>query len=74
MGGRPKPGWLVAIADNMETNSTMQEKGMTSSQQSRDMFSGQSASQEVQTRDQSLENLGGWSALQRAWRRVGWTG
>ena len=32
----------------METNSTMQEKGMTSSQQSRDMFSGQSASQEVQ--------------------------
>ena len=32
----------------MVTNSTMQEKGLTSSQQSRNMFSGQSFSQEVQ--------------------------
>ena len=32
----------------MVTNSTMQEKGLTSSQQSRNMFSGQSCSQEVQ--------------------------
>ena len=49
-GRRPKPGepgWLVAMVDNMKTP-PMQERELSSSQQSRDMFSGQSVSQEVQ--------------------------
>ena len=50
VGKRPKsgePGWLMAIADSMENPSVAQKDG-ASSQQSLDMFFGQTGIQEVQ--------------------------
>ena len=50
VGKRPKPGepgWLMALADSMENPSTVQHNEGASSQQSVDMFSRQTGSQEV---------------------------